>query len=137
MCLAPRRPLAQRVPAELRKHFGDLAEQVVAVAAGERSQVLAVPPAGAVAGGGSAVGQRRHLGCEPRIEEERERQPPMAAVLRTRCGVDLYHPPVSRSSMSPILQTSVPGIGGASIQPSGAATCNPPLSSCASSVSSP
>jgi hypothetical protein len=30
--------------------------------------------------------------------------------------------------MSPMLQTRVPGMGGASIQPSGAATCRPPLS---------
>ena len=33
--------------------------------------------------------------------------------LRTRCGVDRYQPPVSRSSMSPMLQTNVPGTGGA------------------------
>jgi hypothetical protein len=58
-------------------------------------------------------------------------------LLRTRCGVDRYQPPVSRSSMSPMLQTNVPGMGGASIQPSGVAICRPPLSSWASSVSSP
>ena len=57
--------------------------------------------------------------------------------LRTRCGVDRYQPPVSRSSMSPMLATKVPASGGASIQPAGVLTWRPPLASWASRVSRP
>ena len=59
-------------------------------------------------------------------------------VLRTRCSVDLYLLPVSRSSMSPMLQTNVSGSGGTSTHPaSGVRTCKPALPSWPSSVSRP
>src|SRR5580698_4173297 len=71
--------LVQDVAAQLREDPGNLAEQVVAVAAGEGPQILTVPSPPAVVSGGGAIGQRRYLGGEARIQEEREREPAMAA----------------------------------------------------------
>ena len=99
------------------KTFDYLAEKVVAVGAGEGAQVLAVPAAAAVVsaaarpgsgGTSSANPGRGRTGSDSRVRPLR---------LRTRCGVERYQPPVRRSSMSPMLQTNVPGTGGASIQP--------------------
>ncbi|HZR51506.1 MAG TPA: hypothetical protein VFB06_18580 [Streptosporangiaceae bacterium] len=69
----------EHIVAELREDLRDLAEEVIAVAAGEGAQVLAIPPWPAVFAGRRAGGQRRHLGGEPGIQEERERQPAVAA----------------------------------------------------------
>jgi len=129
--------LFQDVAAELGEDLGNLAEQVIAVGAREGSQVQAVPAAPTVVSGGGPFGQWRHLGGETRSRKNGKESRPWPLRLRTRCGVDRYQPPVSRSSMSPMLQTSVPGTGGASIQPSGAAICSPPLSSWARRVTSP
>jgi hypothetical protein len=71
--------LFQDVSAELRKDLGYLAQEVVAVGAGEGSQVLAIPPPSAVISGRGPVGQRRYLGGESWIQEEREGQPAVAA----------------------------------------------------------
>src|SRR5207244_10423359 len=60
----------QDVTAELREDLGDLAQEVVAVGAGERSQVLPVPAPVPVVPGRRAVGQRRYFGTEARVQEE-------------------------------------------------------------------
>ena len=96
-----------------------LAEQVLAVRAGECVKVLTVPagerrPRSLAARPGSGGTSAVKSGSKKNGNDSRSR--PLR--LRTRCGVERYQPPVSRSSMSPMLQTNAPGIGGASIQPS-------------------
>ena len=67
----------QHFALELRKDFGHLAEQIIAVGAGELVHAGLVPPLVPVVGR-LVVGQRldgAHFGVEVRIEEKRERQP--------------------------------------------------------------
>src|ERR1700761_2581411 len=65
--------VCQNVAPELREDLRHLAQQVVAVGSGEGAQILSVPPRLAAIPRGSTRGQRRDLGPEPRIDEERER----------------------------------------------------------------
>src|SRR5262245_50135627 len=69
---------------QLREDLRDLAYQIVAVRAGERPQILPIPAPFTIRRGGRPTGQRRHLGHEVGIEEERVRQPLVAA--------DVAHP---------------------------------------------
>src|SRR5689334_18743850 len=66
-------------PEEVGEDLGDLRGQVVAVRAFERSKVLTVPAGDAVVAERGAAGQRRYFGREVGVEEERERQPLVAA----------------------------------------------------------
>ena len=91
-----------------------------------------LPPRAAARPGSGGISAVK-LGSKKNGKENRSRP----LTLRTRCGVDRYQPPVSRSSMSPMLATKVPSIGGASTQPAGVLTCRPPLASWASRVSRP
>src|ERR1700728_1293102 len=70
---------SQHVALQLREYLRHLAKEIVAVTAGEGTQILAVPPLSPVIAGGSPRWQRRHLGREGRIEEERGREPAAAA----------------------------------------------------------
>jgi peroxiredoxin Q/BCP len=71
--------VGQYLAAELREHPGDLAQQVVAVGAAMRLQVLPVPARLAAVGGRGPPRQRRDLGGEVGVEEEREGEPVPAA----------------------------------------------------------
>jgi hypothetical protein len=117
-------------PAGVAGRPSHLAEQVVAVRAGEGTQVLAVPAAPAVVSGGGPAGQRRNLVAEPRIQEEREDSRVRPLRFRTRCGVDRYQLPVSRSAGQPVEHVAdvadgrarqrrcvYPAVGGGDLQP--------------------
>src|SRR3546814_8382695 len=73
----------QHFPTQVRKHLRHLPQQVVAVGAAEGLQVGAVPARRG--GGAGALGcfrrQGHHLGGEVGIEEEREGEPLVAAVV--------------------------------------------------------
>ena len=71
--------VGQYLAAELREHLGHLAQQVVAVGAAERVQVLPVPARLAAVGDRGPPRQRRDLGGEVGVEEEREGEPVPAA----------------------------------------------------------
>src|SRR5689334_14191877 len=75
----PNQRSLRHLGAELRKHLGYLVDQIRTVRAGEGAKVLTVPAPLAVLTGGGAARQGRHLGREVRVEEERERQPLVAA----------------------------------------------------------
>ena len=113
--------LLEGLVAEGGEDLGDLAEQVVAVGAGEVVDARAVPPLRSA----PSERRRRRAGrsartsaSQPGSKKNGQAMRSRPRGLRTRCGVDRYTPPVMRSSMSPRLQTSAPGCGGISTQPS-------------------
>ena len=73
--------ISQYLPAEFGEHLGHLAQQVVAVGAGERVQVLPVPARPTVFGDRGPSGQRGDLRGEAGVEEKREGQPVPTAVV--------------------------------------------------------
>jgi hypothetical protein len=79
------------------------------------------------------LAQNQKFGSKKNGNESRSH----GAGLRTRWGVERYRPPVIRSSMSPMLQTNEPGIGGAGTQRERDLTSRPPASSCNKIVSRP